>query len=234
MLRIGHRHSKDIDLFVPDPQCLGFVSPRLSEVAEQVSTDYEENAEASNCIERRLPVFASPRARSGRYYIRDNFLRAWLHALQRPVSSVAFRPLPGLIELADQRLQEAEGHALENLAAQLYAERSRQGVGDFNLSERIGGYGDRSDVEIDLVAVDADSRRLRLATCKRNPARLPAAAHALRQHGQRFLALQPRFQGWVVEYAAIAPRLPADVRSELAAQQVIAQDLDDLTTGLAA
>lgn len=45
MLRIGHRHSKDIDLFVPDPQVLGFVNPRLSEVAEQVSTDYEENAE---------------------------------------------------------------------------------------------------------------------------------------------------------------------------------------------
>lgn len=45
MLRIGHRHSKDIDLFVPDPQCLGYVSPRLSEVAEQVSTDYEEASE---------------------------------------------------------------------------------------------------------------------------------------------------------------------------------------------
>lgn len=45
MLRIGHRQSKDIDLFVPDPQYLGYVNPRLSGVAEQVSTDYEENAE---------------------------------------------------------------------------------------------------------------------------------------------------------------------------------------------
>lgn len=45
MLRIGHRLSKDIDLFVPDPQYLGYVSPRLSEVAETVSADYEENAE---------------------------------------------------------------------------------------------------------------------------------------------------------------------------------------------
>lgn len=45
MLRIGHRQSKDIDLFVPDPQYLGYVNPRLSDVAEQVSTDYEENAE---------------------------------------------------------------------------------------------------------------------------------------------------------------------------------------------
>lgn len=45
MLRINHRQSKDIDLFVPDPQYLGFVNPRLSEVAERVSTDYEESAE---------------------------------------------------------------------------------------------------------------------------------------------------------------------------------------------
>lgn len=44
-LRIGHRLSQDIDLFVPDPQYLGFVNPRLSGVAEEVSMDYEENAE---------------------------------------------------------------------------------------------------------------------------------------------------------------------------------------------
>lgn len=45
MLRIGHRQSKDIDLFVPDPQYLGYVNPRLSDVAEQISADCEENAE---------------------------------------------------------------------------------------------------------------------------------------------------------------------------------------------
>lgn len=45
MLRIGHRQSKDIDLFVPDPQYLGYVNPRLSEVADSISTDYEEAAE---------------------------------------------------------------------------------------------------------------------------------------------------------------------------------------------
>lgn len=45
MLRIGHRMSKDIDLFVPDPQYLGWVNPRLSDVAESVCSDYEEAAE---------------------------------------------------------------------------------------------------------------------------------------------------------------------------------------------
>ena len=45
MLRIAHRHSKDIDLFVPNPQYLGFVNPRLSDVAADVSSDYEEATE---------------------------------------------------------------------------------------------------------------------------------------------------------------------------------------------
>lgn len=44
MLRYGHRFSKDIDIFVPDPQSLGYVSPRLSEVAESLTTDYVEAA----------------------------------------------------------------------------------------------------------------------------------------------------------------------------------------------
>jgi predicted nucleotidyltransferase component of viral defense system len=42
MLRYQHRLSKDIDIFVSDPQYLGYVSPRLSDVAESVSQDYVE------------------------------------------------------------------------------------------------------------------------------------------------------------------------------------------------
>lgn len=34
--------SKDIDIFVPDPQYLGYVSPRLSDTAEAVSQAYVE------------------------------------------------------------------------------------------------------------------------------------------------------------------------------------------------
>ena len=42
MFRYQHRLSKDIDIFVPDPH-LGFVTPRLSDVAAAVSTDYVED-----------------------------------------------------------------------------------------------------------------------------------------------------------------------------------------------
>jgi len=45
MLRYGHRLSKDIDIFVPDPQYLGFVNPRLSDVAAEITSEYEEGAQ---------------------------------------------------------------------------------------------------------------------------------------------------------------------------------------------
>jgi hypothetical protein len=44
MLRYGHRLSKDIDIFVPDPQYLGYVTPRLSERAANLTQDYTEAA----------------------------------------------------------------------------------------------------------------------------------------------------------------------------------------------
>lgn len=43
MFRYQHRLSKDIDIFVPDPQYLGFVTPRLSDVAAAISTQYVED-----------------------------------------------------------------------------------------------------------------------------------------------------------------------------------------------
>jgi Nucleotidyl transferase AbiEii toxin, Type IV TA system len=44
MLRYEHRRSKDIDIFLPDPQYLGYLSPRLSDLAAAVSADYVEGA----------------------------------------------------------------------------------------------------------------------------------------------------------------------------------------------
>jgi predicted nucleotidyltransferase component of viral defense system len=44
MRRYGHRFSKDIDIFVPDPQFLGYVSPRLNDTAESMTGDYLEQA----------------------------------------------------------------------------------------------------------------------------------------------------------------------------------------------
>ena len=45
MFYYAHRKSKDIDIFVPDPQFLGYVNPRLGGRGEEVTTDYKDGAE---------------------------------------------------------------------------------------------------------------------------------------------------------------------------------------------
>lgn len=197
--------------------------------ARQVGGYLKILAERYRMIERRLPILARPKARSGRYYIRDNFLRAWLSALQKPVSAAAFRPLDALIEQADTRLNDVEGFGLEDLVGQLYQERSRLGLGEFMLSERVRGYWDRADVEIDLVAISEDEHRIRFGTCKRNPARLVGSIKQLKQSAERFLTSHRRFADWRIEFAGFAPRIDRHYRRQLAEHAVLAEDLGDLT-----
>jgi len=185
-------------------------------------------AERYQMIERRLPIFARPRARSGRYYIRDNFLRAWLGALQKPVSASAFRPMQQLVDQADRQLADVEGHALEDLVARLYEEQSRRGIGDFALSERIQGYWDRADVEIDLVAINEDERRIRFGTCRRNAAKLPGSIPSLKTAADRFLAAHKRFSGWRSEYVALAPSIDEPLRQRVRDAGVLPQSVGDL------
>jgi hypothetical protein len=42
MRRFRHRVSKDVDIFVPDPQHLGYVSPRLNDKAEALTQNFLE------------------------------------------------------------------------------------------------------------------------------------------------------------------------------------------------
>jgi predicted nucleotidyltransferase component of viral defense system len=44
MRRFRHRVSKDVDFFVPDPQYLGYVSPRLNDVAQELASGHLETA----------------------------------------------------------------------------------------------------------------------------------------------------------------------------------------------
>lgn len=200
--------------------------------AKQVGGYLKILSERYRMVERKQPIFAPVKARSGRYYIRDNFLRAWLSALQRPVAATAFRPLEELIAQADERLATVEGFGLEALAGQLYEERSRIGLGNFPLSDRVRGYWDRGDVEIDLVAMDESGQRIRFGSCRRDTERLMSSLTGLHACAKSFLAVHGKFRGWKIEYVAIAPSIDAGLRAKLTAAGVLAEDLADLARGM--
>lgn len=50
MRRHHHRFSKDIDIFVPDPQYLGYLNPRLNTKAESLTMKYVEQANSLKLI----------------------------------------------------------------------------------------------------------------------------------------------------------------------------------------
>lgn len=185
-------------------------------------------------IEKRLPVFSKPKARKSQYYIVDNFLSSWLAALASPVAAMNFRPLEQLVADADTRLKKCEGYSLEKLAAQLYEERSRLGIGDFQLTERIQGYWDSADTEIDLVALDAERQRIRFGSCKRSSSELVTGAKQLDQHVNRFLRAFPQYTTWKIDKVAIAPSVPEKVRRSLDSVGHMAQSVDDLLQGVVA
>lgn len=58
----NHRISKDIDIFIPDPQFLAYINPRTGGRAEDVTSDYKENAEFLKLFlsEGEIDFVASP------------------------------------------------------------------------------------------------------------------------------------------------------------------------------
>lgn len=206
------------------------VSPQ--DKPEQVAGYLKILIERYRMIEKRLPVFAKPNARKSRYYIRDNFLRAWLGSLANAVGAINFRPESTLVAQADARLHDAEGHGLERLVAVLYEERSRNAIGDFALTRRIDGFWDSADTEIDLVAIDEAEERIRFGTCKRSEASLVTDFARLDGQVARFVAAFPQYARWTIEKVAIAPVLGRRARAKIHAQGYLAQDLEELTVGL--
>ena len=148
------------------------------------------------------------------------------------VAARQFRPVPGLVAEAEDRLREVEGTAFEKLVGALYEERSRKGLPGFSLTQRITGFWDRAGIEIDLVAVNEPDRVIRFGSCKRNPAKLAADVPNFNGHIDRFLAQQPRFAGWTIERVGLAPTIGPEHRDVLERHGVTPQDLRDLTAGL--
>ena len=106
--------------------------------------------------------------------------------------------------------------------------RSRKGIGDFPLTQRIKGYWDRGGTEIDLVAFNDTDRVIRFGSCKRSADKLAADVATFDGHVQRFLDQFPAYQSWRIERVSMAPSVPAEIRTHLESQGRIVQDLADL------
>jgi len=189
-------------------------------------------------VDKRLPVFSESNSRSARYYITDNFLQAWL-AVAKPARETArLRPIERAVEIALPRLWTLEGYSFEKLIKRLHVECSRKGVGDFALSEINMGYWNRARdasraIEIDLVALDRDNKRVRFGSCKRS-----ADAHnsgelaEFDRHIEAFGATKEgrTLKDWSVEKVCFSPVFGTEQRKALLERGFQARDLTDYAT----
>ncbi len=213
-------------------ELMGAIQQVSGESSQQVGGYLKVLSERYRLIEKKLPVFAAERARRGRYYLTDNFLRAWLAALAGPVAALNFRPVAQLVADAGVRLHEVEGAAFEKLVGVLYEERSRKGVGEFPLTDQVRGYWDRGDTEIDLVAINGGAGVIRFGSCKRSAGELVPDLPVFDGHVDRFLDQFPHYRSWRVEKVSLAPWVPEDMRRALAERGRLVQDLNDLIANL--
>lgn len=216
----------------PRPDIAAHIGQTAGHSSQQVGAWLAALEDRFQLIERVRPAFGSPRGRKGRYRITDNFLVAWLGALADPVAFQGLRATDGLLDEVERRLPTLEGFALERLVAALYAERSRRGVGDLSLASPVHGWWDRKGAEIDLVAEDATSDRLRLGTCKRNADKLVADLPAFDRHIEALMKKHPKLRHRTVERVALAPTLTDAHRRDITAAGYLPQDLTDLLRGL--
>jgi hypothetical protein len=186
-------------------------------------------------VDKLQPVFSDSKSRNARYYIADNFLKAWL-AVAKPAREAArLKPIEKALAPALRRLETLEGFAFEKLIRNLHTEMSRKGKGDFELSELRLGYWNRprdaaKSIEIDLVALDEPNQRIRFGSCKRT-----ASAHdrtaitKFEQHIEGFLQSRQHraLQGWRREKVLFAPAFGDAERAALSTQGYLCKDLYD-------
>lgn len=189
-------------------------------------------------VERRLPILAPEKARRARYAITDNFLAAWLLTLDRAVQMARIQPLDRAVARADVGLENHEGYTFEKMVRQLTEECSHKGVGDFSLTEIVKGYWnkpDGSDIEIDLVAVNADEKIIRFGSCKRSAsAHNSGSLRGFNKHVERFLETREgrRFAKWSIEKTLYSPVFSPDHRHSLGNLGYGCRDLNDFATDL--
>jgi len=118
-------------------------------------------------IERRIPVTEHKYEKKiGRYYIKDPALRFWFRYIFRNQSLIEIGDEKGLTTKIANDLPTLMGRSFEELIRALLLKRNKEDILPFRFS-KIGGFWTRKgDVEIDVVAINEEERKIIFGECK--------------------------------------------------------------------
>lgn len=184
-----------------------------SEIGRSLGAQLKRLVDNYRMIDRRHPVFSDSRSRNARYYVADNFLQAWMSVVRPARDAARMQRRDWVLEKARPRSETLEGFSFEKLIRQLHVECSRKGKGDFPITSIEVGFWNRARsaerlVEIDIVALNSDDKRVRFGSCKRRAgAHDNAALDAFENHIAGFMSTAEgrKLAGWEVEKVLFSP-----------------------------
>lgn len=143
-------------------------------------------------IKKIRPILAKPNSRVVKYAIEDNFLNFWFRFIYKHRSAVEVGNLAYIKDIVLRDYPTYSGKRLEKY----FMEKLRAE----NAYNRLGSYWERDNQnEIDLVAVNDQSKLVLVAEVKRNPAHI--SLPKLKQKSEKLLQ---HFKGFEVVYSGLS------------------------------
>jgi AAA+ ATPase superfamily predicted ATPase len=222
----------------------GYHTPKeigdASLVSQSHLSAYLNTLQELRLVKRRLPATLTTaqqrRSRQGRYHLSDPYLRFYFRFLAPHLDTLAFTP-DRVLEHIQKELRAFVGQtAFEELSQEWLAERGRLGQLPFR-PQAIGQHWSRH-VQVDVVAINWDSRDLLLGECKwgAEPVSRQMVRELIEQKGPKTVRdLSSKAQTWRVHYAFFARAgFTAAAEEELNQQHGLAVTLSQLDDDMAA
>jgi AAA+ ATPase superfamily predicted ATPase len=152
------------------------IADRAGINVNSISKYLEELVSYYQVIERRLPVTETVAGKKiGRYYLKDQALRFWFRYIFRNQSLIEIGDTEGLTAKILKDLPTLMGKSFEALVRTLLIRKNVEDPLPFRFS-RIGGFWNRTgDVEIDVVAMNEETKEILFGECKLNGNRFSSA-----------------------------------------------------------
>lgn len=152
-------------------------------------------------IERREPVLASPRSKSGRYFVRDHFLRFYYRFIVPQLGPIERGYQAAAASKIDAELRPFLGeHVFEELCREWVWAAALTGQLDFT-PEVVGSYWRTyrgKGVQLDVIAAAPRQKRLLIGEAKWG--RVPLERHLLTDLKQRSQRMPQVAAGWQTQY----------------------------------
>lgn len=143
-------------------------------------------------INKRRPMWAKPNSQGVKYYIDDCFLMFWFRFIEANRSVVELGKLDLLAEIIKQDYPQFSGLVLEKYFRQQYGEQER-------VTEVSHWWDNKSENEIDLIAIERMEHHATVAEVKRNPRKFNA-----RTLEEKYQHIKSHLRGYKVELKGLS------------------------------